>query len=164
VADHCLRASQYIQKKVKHCVRGSVPSSKLAGILMLLHSAPHAYIADMLNPIKRDLPEYKEMEDKIFDCILKKYNLEKDYENACGVEGGEYKKLEHPRKIQDIIKEVDEIMLNTEKRDLMSIGQKPWNITTKKFLPYRIVPYSSQDAERLFLEEFHNFFGDKYAE
>lgn len=161
VAEHCVRASHYIQKKVKHCSYGSSSSPRLAGILMLLHDSPESYCCDICRPLKRSLPGYEEIEDRIFDCILTKYDLKKDYENACVSDGTEWKKLEKGKKIKDAIKEVDEIMLNTEKRDLMGISPKPWNLTTNKFLPYRIVPYSSQDAERLFLEEFHSFFGEK---
>lgn len=41
----------------------------------LLHDATEAYMCDIPRPIKRNLQEYKKVEDKLMEYIAKKFNL-----------------------------------------------------------------------------------------
>jgi len=41
----------------------------------LLHDASEAYCGDLILPIKQLLPEFKELEDKIHDSIVRRFNL-----------------------------------------------------------------------------------------
>lgn len=42
----------------------------------LLHDASEAYLADIATPVKRELPEYKVIEDNLMTAIAKRYNFE----------------------------------------------------------------------------------------
>lgn len=41
----------------------------------LLHDAAEAYIGDMIRPLKRDMPEYQEAEDRIWEAICQRFGL-----------------------------------------------------------------------------------------
>ena len=41
----------------------------------LLHDAPEAYINDMVSPLKKDMPEFKEVENRIFWQLAWTYNI-----------------------------------------------------------------------------------------
>lgn len=43
--------------------------------ICLLHDASEAYLSDVIRPVKPHLTNYLEIEDKIMNCIWKKYNL-----------------------------------------------------------------------------------------
>lgn len=46
----------------------------------LFHDASEAYLGDVVSPLKKHLPDYKEFEDKVQSLIHKKYNLSDKYE------------------------------------------------------------------------------------
>ena len=58
------------------------------------------------------------------------------------------------------MKEIDERMLFTEKRDLMKPAPAPWSIAQGVVSePYeeQIVPWAPRDCKRLFLEAAHEY-------
>lgn len=60
----------------QHCVICSYEEGTAKEKLeFLLHDASEAYLADMPRPIKRNMPNYIEMEDKLLGLIFKKFNL-----------------------------------------------------------------------------------------
>lgn len=60
----------------QHCVICSYEEgSTLEKLEFLLHDASEAYLADMPRPIKRNMPNYIEMEDSLLELIFKKFNL-----------------------------------------------------------------------------------------
>lgn len=48
---------------------------KTLGLCGLLHDAAEAYIGDLVTPIKIKLPFFDDLEEKILERILKKYNI-----------------------------------------------------------------------------------------
>ncbi|MCL3991911.1 5'-deoxynucleotidase, partial [Escherichia coli] len=64
----------------------------------LMHDATEAYCQDIPAPLKRLLPDYKRMEEKIDAVIREKYGL--------------------PQAMSTPVKYADLIMLATERRDL----------------------------------------------
>lgn len=66
----------------------------------LLHDGSESYLGDMVRPLKYSLPEYRIIEDKVEECIANKYGLI------------------HPW--PECVKEADNILLMTERRDLMN--------------------------------------------
>lgn len=44
-------------------------------LIALLHDASEAYCGDVNRPLKQELPQYKNAEDKIMNAIWRKYNL-----------------------------------------------------------------------------------------
>lgn len=111
----------------------------------LLHDASEAYLGDVIRPLKPLCIGYAELEDKTIAVIMEGLGL------ARLVNMG------HPA-----IKEADTVLLATEARDLMFAGA--WNraapdLYTPNFfakaLPEPIVPWSSEEARRRFLDAYH---------
>lgn len=111
-------------------------------LMGLLHDAAEAYLPDMPRPIKDDafffdgqqLRSFSEVEDDIMQQIAKRYELR------------------WPFPIE--VKEADNRICATERRDLMA-SEHDWGIMDRiKPLPYLIKPWKWQKAERKFLELF----------
>lgn len=94
----------------------------------LLHDAAEAYLGDVIRPLKVLLPEYKSLENRVQDHILR----------SLGVPVGPEAAL--------LVKGADEKMLATEMRDMMA--------AVDSGLPepadFKIQPWSPEDS-------FHNF-------
>lgn len=82
-----------------------------AYLCALLHDATEAYVGDLIRPIKRSLPDYKVAERNIWTCVLKKYGLWETWH----LQGTKDRMLF----VSNLVKEADNIMLVTEKRDLL---------------------------------------------
>ena len=65
----------------------------------LLHDAAEAYLGDMVRPIKQRMPEFIAIEDRLLQCIAKRFDL--------------------VWPIPDVVFDADDSMLATEFRDLM---------------------------------------------
>lgn len=101
----------------------------------LLHDGSEAYLSDLARPIKTipAMQPYRDLERKLEEAVAKKWGLTFPW---------------HP-----IIKRADNVLLATEKRDLMSEPPTPWNLTEEP-LPLTIKPWPAELAEYRFLEEF----------
>ena len=102
-------------------------------LVALLHDAAEAYMGDIPTPLKKLLPQYKDMERKVENVILQAYGIK-------------------PDKIFDI-KPYDLILLATEKRDLMpaAYGENWSMLNGIEPLNDRIRPWSADVAEKEFL-------------
>lgn len=101
----------------------------------LLHDAAEAYVGDMSGPLKRQLPQYKAIEQRIEAVIAKCWDVE----------------LHDPR-----IKEADKVAVMTEKRDLLpktGAGSWAW-LEGVQPAPGRIVSWSPELARVLFLDRY----------
>ena len=112
----------------EHCVRMSSLHTKHRE-WMLMHDAAEAYLGDIPLPIKRGLPVFNEIEERILFAIQERFFLEK-----------------FPK---EYIAAADEILLATEKRDLLLYVN--WEITLPFPLAYKIVPWTAREAEERFL-------------
>ena len=119
----------------------------------LLHDAAEAYLGDFPSPIKNGLPkEVKEVEKKVSDTIFKAYGIsdrmiEKSVVSFSG------------QNIKKDVKHSDLVLLVTEARDLGLNPKENWAVNEMvQPLDRRIVPYSSQDAKRLFLDKFYDLY------
>lgn len=100
----------------------------------LLHDASEGLgLVDLPRPVKALLPDYHRLEKKVMAVIAKKFSLTPS--------------------VPSEVKEVDEIVLATEKRDLMPPGLD-WGPLPDP-LPEEIVPYTPQEAEMEFLDRFY---------
>lgn len=72
----------------------------------LLHDAPEAYIGDVSSPLKALLPEYREIEQRIWSAICQRFGISTE--------------------LPQCIKQADLIMLATERRDLMPYHTELW--------------------------------------
>jgi len=91
-----------------------------AYLCALLHDATEAYVGDMIRPIKLSLPDYKVAENNIWTCILKKFELW----DTWHLQGTMDLRLF----VSNLVKMADDIMLATERRDLLAKGPGKWRI------------------------------------
>lgn len=100
-------------------------------LLGLMHDASEAYISDVSRPVKEELANYKEIEGRLMDVILSRFNL--------------------PQMIE-AIKVADDALLVTEWRDLMRRNARKWDYKPKAPAQVeRISPWWPSRAEFQFL-------------
>jgi len=122
VAQHCLHVSELVPDEHK--------------LTALLHDATEAYIGDMVTPLKALIPDFKRIEDHLWNIISDKYKV--------------------PLILPWEVKRADLIALATEKRDLMPAHPEPW-YCLRNIQPDQstLSPMTPAAAETLFLTEFH---------
>jgi hypothetical protein len=101
----------------------------------LLHDASEAYLTDIPRPLKRVTgfgDQYRAFERVLMAAICRRFGL--------------------PEKEPESVHVADMILLMTEKRDLMSGAERPWD--EDHTLPEPISPLSPAAAERAFLARF----------
>lgn len=126
----------------EHSVRVSQILPKSMALAGLLHDASEAYIGDMIRPLKQTAElgnQYHLIEDRLMACIAAKF------------------KFEWP--LPQAVKEADNILLFTEKRDIKK-SKLIW-MAEERFQPLAepIVPWSPEFAEEQFLFEFGYLMG-----
>ena len=99
----------------------------------LLHDAAEAYLVDMPRPIKRLLPDYQEMEERIMCAVCLRFGLD-DAEPL-------------------VVKEVDMQLLATEAR-VLGMYPERWGSALSRPLAVEFVPQAPGEAKKDFLERF----------
>lgn len=121
----------------QHCYMASFIVPPELAFAALMHDAAEAYIGDVAKPLKRMLPDYKNIESAVEDAV---------FHHFC-VRG-----IDDPW-----IKRADLIMLATEQRDLMPAHDDNWFAGTDiKPLDEKITPWDSKTAKLKFLQRFNN--------
>lgn len=104
------------------------------GLIGLLHDAAEAYLGDMCRPIKRDLTGFQVHEDQLQAIIWSRFRV-----NVTATD-------------MERLKEVDNRLLMTERRDLMKPGW--WHVDESACYPFSVIPCSPFTAEKRFLRRF----------
>ncbi len=125
VAEHSIRVSGLLP-----------PELKLGG---LLHDATEAYLVDVPRPIKRFLDNYTHIEDRLADCISKRFS-------RFGLPLLDFKDPQ--------IKTADNTMLMTEAAQLLGPHPKPWGMEDIKPLDIKIECLSPAIAKLRFIDTF----------
>jgi len=121
----------------QHCVIGSRHTGAKNALWFLLHDAPEAYLFDAARPIKAELPQIRELEARLMECIAAKLNLQ----------------LPEPGEVRHM----DLVMLATERRDLMASPPRPWRSTAGiATLTETLEPWSWRRAEAEYLARFQD--------
>jgi hypothetical protein len=130
VAEHCLRASSIVPRG--HALHA------------LLHDATEAYLGDVITPLKRTLPDYKDLEHRWWLAIASAFCVAKQ--------------------MPESVKIADTMMLELERRDLVSHGYYSGDVFMEQKFEWeppvppvgpKIVPLTSAEAKRLYLLRFY---------
>jgi len=134
IAEHSVLVAQYLFHTYP-----DVFSFKEA-LYALLHDAAEAYIGDMVLPLKRTMPDFQAVERIIQRAIIDKF---------IGRDPTQFK----PEVVQ-LLKEVDERILNDERHALIPPSSLVWN-TSPQPLDVQIRGWDWEKAEQIFLQQFY---------
>ncbi len=121
----------------EHSVRVAQIVDRKDKLAALLHDAHEAYLHDVPRPIKQDISGYARLASNVQLAIHDKFDVT----------------LHYPEHLQF----VDDILLATETRDLMSTTQDWAGLPMP--LEDKINPMDWRDAERLFLNTYYRYGG-----
>ena len=140
-AEHSVRVARVVSglMATQRLAEGDVRILKLAA---LLHDASGTYLKDIPRPLKHSplFDAYRELEKRWQSCINQRFALQADAHEARA------------------IKQADEILLATERRDLMFPCDKPWDLVEEPLVDV-IIPWHPGKAKR----EFLAMLGDLYS-
>jgi hypothetical protein len=104
----------------------------------LLHDAAEAYLTDLPRPVKKQMPLFEELEDRLLAVIMQHFGLAPAMPAA--------------------VRKADDDLLATEARDLMGTPPEAWSFGGTA-LAGAIEPMNPPDAERAFLTRFAELTG-----
>jgi hypothetical protein len=134
VAQHSVLASLLMEQ----WARLENECQKTWGLWGLLHDATEAYLPDVARPVKRELIGFKEIEDRLAECVAMRFGL--------------------PWPMPDRIAEADLVLLATEYRDLMASSAVPWGcIENVRPMAEVIEPLPPNRARAQFLGRWREF-------
>ncbi|WIX33211.1 hypothetical protein QO259_00695 [Salinicola sp. JS01] len=128
----------------QHCVLASqfVPAEHQ--LTALMHDATEAYVGDMVSPLKALMPEFKRIEGRFWAAIAERFGL--------------------PGAMDPCIKNIDLILLATERRDLLCEGES-WDCLEGVIpLPMRIQPWSMDHAFGQWMARYEYLASQREAE
>jgi len=120
VAQHSIMVSKLVPKKY--------------ALVGLLHDATEAYLGDIVTPLKQALPNFVELEKRLFKVIAKEFSI-------CN-------------KIPKEVKEADMLALSYEARALMPNRLDGWDIVDERPCPFGMTPWDWRTASYQFLRRF----------
>lgn len=119
----------------EHSVHVSYLVPEKYALTALLHDATEAYIVDLPRPIKQQLPDYKRLEDRVWQAIAARFGL-------C---------TEQP----ECVKHADNAMLLAERDQLLGPVPIPWTWAAALTPADRVcLGLSPIAAKRMFLDRF----------
>lgn len=128
----------------QHCVLCSLIVPPQYALWGLLHDASEAYLKDLPRPIKYDprYAAYREDEERLQRVISKAFGL--------------------AWPMPDVVKAADDILCQTERRDLLPPTPQ-WSLIGVEPLKHRIVPWSWQEAKQQFLGRYETLASPGFA-
>jgi hypothetical protein len=117
----------------EHCVLMSHAVPEEYALWALLHDSAEAYVGDMVRPLKRMIPEYGRIEDKVLSVILKRFGIE---------DGPE---------LPPVVKDADNRIIVTERERLFPVVVGVWQENSLVPLSVRIHGWDQETAKRLYL-------------
>ena len=124
----------------QHCVLVSEHCNPKFALYGLLHDTAEAYTGDIISPLKKLLPNYKVIENKILKAICSKYGVR--LTQQCKQE----------------VKHWDNVLLATEVRDLIPHKYLNWKMEAEP-LESSVHPlWTPEVAEQRFLARFNKLY------
>ena len=124
--------STHFYSVAEHCVLLSHAVSPENALWALLHDATEAYVGDMVRPLKRMLPAYRDIEDRVMDAIAERFGLTGSI----------------PAEVHD----ADNRIILTERAAIMTPTDEVWMENCFKPLPVTIHAWPWQDAQHYYTE------------
>ena len=121
VAQHSVYVSDALPKELR-----------LQGIL---HDAAEAYVGDITRPIKRMLPDFKEIEERNARVIFERFGV--------------------PYPVAEKVHEIDTRILLNEARDVMGGQSQDWEIDEDPIPGLTIKRWTARTAEMVFMSRFN---------
>lgn len=135
VAQHCVIASNAVGDYFFE----DTPEKRMTERWALLHDAAEAYFGDIPRPLKRQLPGIKSIEEDLLKAVALRFGL--------------------PWPMPELVGEIDNRLLFTEKRDVLAVADMPWNWQREPF-DFTITPLNPECARNQFRARFEEPFGD----
>lgn len=123
----------------EHSCRVSLLVDPALSLTALLHDAAEAYTADIARPVKKFIKQFEDIEHRLESVIAERFGLMFPFPEE--------------------IKTADNILLATERRDLMAEPPRPWKTYGVEPLSKKIVPWGCGYSEERFLAQFDRFGG-----
>jgi 5'-deoxynucleotidase YfbR-like HD superfamily hydrolase len=114
----------------QHCVLCSLHVEPECAREALFHDASEAFMGDMVRPLKDCVPEFKRIEERTEFAIATRFGLRYPWPAA--------------------VKEVDDRMLFTERRDLI-VHQPDWGWFVQPY-PFVVQPVAAHEAKAMFFD------------
>lgn len=131
VAEHSVIMNQLVSRK--------------AQIHAMLHDTPEAYVNDLTTPVKRLLPDYKALENRILVIIYKHFGI--GFPN---------------QKIIEEVKDADVRMHVTEREQLLPASPRPWSRNHSEGpFKYRLPCWGPKKAGIIYMETFNKLRKEK---
>ena len=124
----------------EHCVALSRAVSPGAALWALLHDAAEAYVGDMVRPLKRQLPEFADAEDRVLVAIADRFSLR----------GG----------IPAEVHEADNRIILTERAEFMAPTPDRWMEEGLEPLPVQLHGWTPAQAEAEYLQRLVDLAGE----
>ncbi len=109
----------------------------------LLHDASEAYAGDVISPLKKLLPDYKAIEDRILSAVCKRYGIRES------------------KKMKQEVKHWDKVLLATEVRDLLPYKYVNWKIDVEPLKSSVYPLWTPEYSEQRFLSRFNDLYGKR---
>jgi hypothetical protein len=126
VAEHCCVLSDYVLDITKD------PHKALH---MLLHDAAEAYTSDVPRPIKKTVPEFRELENRIEAVVLAALGLPADMPNWMEI--------------------LDNTVIKDERMAVMGNSGNVWKADSMQPLGVKFPGYSPDEAEEAFMNRYN---------
>ncbi|MCR5870687.1 MULTISPECIES: hypothetical protein [unclassified Sphingomonas] len=108
----------------------------------LLHDASEAYVVDVPRPVKPALTNYREIEDRVWGAIARRFQL--------------------PIELHPSIKLADNAVLLAEQRDLLKPPPMPGLVPGEPAPGLRIAAVAQPKAKKWFLDRFHELTEERH--
>lgn len=129
VAEHSVLMASYAEANL---------GTEIAQIA-LMHDATEAYLSDVIRPVKAHLPNYREIEERLWLCIAERFSL--------------------PQVIPDEVHHLDNCILRDEMEALHMPPPMEWNIPNQR-LGVQITGWEPKFAGWAFLGMYQKLWGE----
>ena len=134
VAQHSVLVAEYVERQIR-AARWWFPDPARVVLAALLHDLTEGLgLVDLPRPVKYAMPQYLEAEARAEAWVRFRWALDL------------------PSTAWELIKQGDDAMLATEKRDLKPHGKRDWRLAREAVpAPYRVTPWTPEQARARFL-------------